>query len=109
MGSGREKNEEDGPGGAVLEEKKTRTKQPSMFRVLLHNDDFTPMDLVTEILMKFFDKSLADATHVMLLVHHKGRGIAGVYTREVAETKVTQVIEYARSHQAPLLCTMEEA
>jgi ATP-dependent Clp protease adaptor protein ClpS len=98
--------EQDSPSlSASLE---TRPKQPSKYRVLLHNDDYTPMDFVIEILEKIFKKENTVATTIMLDVHQKGRGLCGVYPYDVAETKVTLVIENARTHSYPLKCTMEE-
>ncbi len=87
----------------------TKVKKPSMYLVILLNDDFTPMDFVVEVLMKFFGKSAELATLIMLQVHYQGRGVCGVYTREIAETKVALVNAYARSHEHPLLCTMQMA
>ena len=90
---------------------KTRDKvqRPPMFKVLLLNDDYTTMDFVVEILQKFFLKTAEEATRIMLHVHYKGMGVCGIYTREVAETKVSQVIDYSRKHEYPLQCTLEEA
>ena len=85
-----------------------KTKKPSLYRVLLLNDDYTPMEFVVLVLQKYFGKGREDAQHIMLMVHHKGSGICGVYTYEVAETKVTQVIDFARQHGHPLQCTMEK-
>ena len=93
---------------AVLESKKARVKQPPMFKVLLLNDDYTPMDFVVYILERFFNKAPEEATRIMLHVHQKGVGICGVYTYEVAETKVAQVTSFARQHEHPLQCTMEK-
>ena len=89
---------------------KTRpaTKKPSLYRVLLLNDDYTPMEFVVEILVRIFRKSPEDAAKIMLHVHQRGVGVCGVYTYEVAETKVTQVIDYARKNQHPLQCTLEK-
>lgn len=84
-------------------------RRPSLYTVLLLNDDYTPMDFVVDVLMDFFAMSEEKATQVMLHVHTRGRGICGVYSREIAETKVAQVNEYARSQHHPLLCTMEKA
>ena len=95
-------------GTAVITKTKTRTKRPNLYRVLLLNDDYTPMEFVVHILEKIFGKSREDAVEVMLHVHRHGVGICGVFTFEVAETKVTQVIEFARRHQHPLQCTMEK-
>jgi ATP-dependent Clp protease adaptor protein ClpS len=86
----------------------TKTKKPSLYKVLLLNDDFTPMEFVVLVLQRFFNKGQEDATRIMLHVHHKGVGICGVYTYEVAETKVTQVMDFSRQHGHPLQCTMEK-
>lgn len=82
-------------------------KRPRLYRVLLHNDDYTTMEFVVAVLTGVFGKSDAEAVHIMLTVHHKGMGVAGVYTREVAETKIEQVHEFAKSGQHPLRCSME--
>lgn len=87
---------------------KTKTKKPSLWRVVLLNDDYTPMEFVVHILQSFFGMNEHTAAQVMLHVHHKGVGVCGVFTYEVAETKVAQVTEYARSNQHPLQCTMEK-
>ncbi len=84
-------------------------KPPPLFNVLLLNDDFTPMEFVVEVLCEFFGMSEEKATQVMLHVHTRGAGVCGVYSRDVAETKVYLVNDHARNHQHPLLCTMEEA
>lgn len=94
--------------GSVLEAEKVRSKPPPMFKVMLLNDDYTPMDFVVVVLQTVFAMSREQATQVMLKVHRDGMGVCGVYTREVAATKVEQVIELAKSHQHPLQCTMEE-
>ncbi|MBF0127272.1 MAG: ATP-dependent Clp protease adapter ClpS [Magnetococcales bacterium] len=86
----------------------TRLQEPHLFKVILLNDDFTPMEFVVDILMRFFNKSLEEATQVMLNVHHKGFGVCGLYTREIAETKVLQVNQHARQNQHPLKCRMEK-
>lgn len=83
------------------------TKTPPMYKVLLLNDDYTPMDFVVEVLMQFFRKSEAEAVRIMLAVHHAGIGVAGVYSHEVAETKINQVMNAAQSEGYPLQCTME--
>jgi ATP-dependent Clp protease adaptor protein ClpS len=93
----------------VLEEAAPRLKRPPLFQVLLLNDDFTPMEFVVDVLERIFGMDRVKATRVMLEVHTRGRGVCGVYTFEIAETKVAQVMAYARQHQHPLLCTMEEA
>ena len=92
----------------VLETKKSRTKPPSMFKVLLLNDDYTPMDFVVLVLQKFFLLSRERATQVMLKVHREGMGVCGIYPKDVAATKVEQVRSYAKQHQHPLQCVMEE-
>ena len=92
----------------VLEAKKSRTKPPSMFKVLLLNDDYTPMDFVVLVLQKFFALSREKATQVMLKVHREGMGVCGVYPKDVAATKVEQVIAFSRKHEHPLQCVMEE-
>lgn len=85
-----------------------KTKKPSLYKVLLLNDDYTPMEFVVVVLERFFNKGRDEATRIMLHVHQKGVGICGVYTFEIAETKVTQVMDFARKHQHPLQCTMEK-
>jgi ATP-dependent Clp protease adaptor protein ClpS len=88
---------------------KVRAKKPSLYRVLLINDDYTPMEFVVEVLESFFEKNHSEATQIMLAVHKQGKGICGVYPHGIAETKVAQVNEYSRRHQHPLQCTMEKA
>jgi ATP-dependent Clp protease adaptor protein ClpS len=100
--------EPGGPGPAVITKTKTQTKKPSLYRVLLLNDDYTPMEFVVHVLERFFNKDREGATRIMLHVHHHGIGECGVYTYEVAETKVTQVMDFARKHQHPLQCVMEK-
>lgn len=95
-------------GAAIITKTKPRTKRPSLYRVLLLNDDYTPMEFVIHVLERFFNKSREDATRIMLLVHHNGVGECGVFTYEVAETKVTQVMDFARKHLHPLQCVMEK-
>lgn len=99
-----------GRGGdtGVITQTKPRTKKPSMYKVLLLNDDYTPMEFVVYVLQRFFQKSGEDATTIMLHVHQNGVGICGVFTYEVAETKVTQVMDLARQNDHPLQCTMEK-
>jgi ATP-dependent Clp protease adaptor protein ClpS len=105
----RKRNKEPGgPGTAVITKTKTQTKKPSLYRVLLLNDDYTPMEFVVHVLERFFNKDRESATRIMLHVHHHGIGECGVYTYEVAETKVTQVMDFARKHQHPLQCVMEK-
>jgi ATP-dependent Clp protease adaptor protein ClpS len=86
----------------------TRTKKPPLYRVLLLNDDYTPMEFVVYVLERFFQKSREDATTIMLHVHQNGVGVCGVFTFDVAETKVAQVLDLARQHEHPLQCTMEK-
>lgn len=95
--------------GLAVEEAKPKLKRPPLYKVILLNDDFTPMEFVVQILEKFFSMSREKATQIMLHVHTRGKGVCGVFTHEIAETKVAQVNEYSRRHQHPLLCTMEEA
>ena len=95
--------------GVLVETGKPEVARPPLYSVLLLNDDYTPMDFVVEVLVRFFAMNLEKATQVMLHVHTRGRGVCGVYTREVAESKVAQVNEFSRLNQHPLLCTMEKA
>ena len=97
-----------GDRSAVITQTKTRTQRPSMYRVLILNDDYTPMEFVVHVLERFFQKNREEATRIMLHVHRRGIGICGVFTYEVAETKVTQVMDFARQHQHPLQCTLEK-
>ena len=97
-----------GSGTAVITRTRTQTRKPGMFRVLLLNDDYTPMEFVVVVLRKFFSKGLEEAHNIMLHVHQHGVGECGVFTYEVAETKVTQVMDYARKQQHPLQCIMEK-
>ncbi len=98
----------DNTGSGIVTCTRAKTKKPSLYKVLLLNDDYTPMEFVVHILEKFFAKNREDAVEVMLHVHRHGVGICGVFTFEVAETKVAQVIEFSRRHQHPLQCTMEK-
>jgi ATP-dependent Clp protease adaptor protein ClpS len=91
----------------IVVKAKPKTKKPSMYKVLMLNDDYTPMDFVVHVVEQFFGKNREEATRIMLHVHRRGVGVCGVFTYEVAETKVAQVIEYARQHQHPLQCTLE--
>lgn len=95
-------------GTSVIARTKPKTKRPSLYRVLLLNDDYTPMEFVIHVLQRFFQKDPEAATRIMLHVHNHGVGECGVYTYEVAETKVTQVMDFARQHQHPLQCVMEK-
>jgi ATP-dependent Clp protease adaptor protein ClpS len=93
----------------AVEIAKPQTARPPLYQVILINDDFTPMDFVVQVLQEFFGMNREKATQIMLHVHTRGRGVCGLFTREVAESKVTQVNEFSRQHQHPLLCTMEKA
>ena len=104
----RRRNEPGGPSTAVVTKTKPQTKRPSLYRVLILNDDYTPMEFVVHVLERFFGKDHEAATRIMLHVHHHGLGECGIYTYEVAETKVTQVMDFARKHQHPLQCVMEK-
>jgi len=95
--------------GTVVEKQASRVKPPPMYQVVLLNDDFTPMEFVVGVLQKFFGKGREQATQIMLKVHHEGRGICGIYPRDLAASKVEQVSSYSRQHQHPLQCVMEEA
>lgn len=106
-GDGGHQGDDEGKTGLVTKTR-PKTKKPSLYKVLLLNDDFTPMEFVVLILQRFFQKGQEDATRIMLHVHQKGVGLCGVYTYEVAETKVTQVMDYSRQHGHPLQCTMEK-
>ena len=103
-----DQNSNGDSGTIVVTETKTKTKKPSMYKVLLLNDDYTPMEFVVHILERIFHKSGGEATQIMLHVHQKGIGVCGVYTYEIAETKVNQVVDIARRNQHPLQCTMEK-
>lgn len=96
-------------GDLLLEESRTQLRKPPMYKVFLLNDDYTPMDFVVDVLARFFAMDQEQATRVMLHVHTKGKGVCGVFTSEIAETKVALVNDYSREHQHPLLCSMEEA
>ncbi len=101
-------SDSDGPGTGIATKTKPKVKKPDLYRVLLLNDDFTPMEFVIHILERFFRKTPEEATRIMLHVHNNGVGECGVFTYEVAETKVTQVMDFARQNQHPLQCVMEK-
>jgi ATP-dependent Clp protease adaptor protein ClpS len=105
--SQRDSKQDNGQTG-VITRTAPKTKKPSLYKVLLLNDDYTPMEFVIVVLERFFNKGRDEATRIMLHVHQKGVGVCGVYTFEIAETKVTQVMDFARKHQHPLQCTMEK-
>ncbi len=99
--------EGDSDGSIALQESKPELKKPPLFKVILLNDDYTPMEFVVEVLETFFRMNREQATHVMLTVHTQGKGVCGIYTRDIAETKAAQVNQYARENQHPLLCEIE--
>lgn len=103
-----DKNGNGGTGTGVVVKAKPKTKKPAMYKVLMLNDDYTPMEFVVHVLERFFSKNREEATRIMLQVHRRGVGVCGVFTYEVAETKVTQVMDFARQHQHPLQCTLEK-
>jgi ATP-dependent Clp protease adaptor protein ClpS len=108
MGKDNRVKQDDDLKTGVVTKTKPKTQKPSLYKVLLLNDDYTPMDFVVYVLERFFNKPREEATRIMLHVHQKGVGICGVYTYEIAETKVAQVMNFARQHQHPLQCTMEK-
>ncbi|MBU6155408.1 MAG: ATP-dependent Clp protease adapter ClpS [Alphaproteobacteria bacterium] len=97
-----------GPSTGLVTKPRPKTKKPSLYKVLMLNDDYTPMEFVVHVLERFFNKGREDAEVIMMQVHRQGVGICGVYTYEVAETKVAQVIAFAQRHQHPLQCTLEK-
>ncbi len=97
----------DSEGGLALQESKPELKKPPLFKVVLLNDDYTPMEFVVEVLELFFRMNREQATHVMLTVHTQGKGVCGIFTRDIAETKAAQVNQYARENEHPLLCEIE--
>lgn len=103
-----ERRNGDGPNTGLAIKTRPKTKKPSMYKVLMLNDDYTPMEFVVHVLERFFNKNREEATRIMLHVHQRGVGVCGVFTYEVAETKVTQVMDLARQNQHPLQCTIEK-
>ena len=99
---------DDGGRTGLATKTRPKTKKPSLYKVLLLNDDYTPMEFVVHVLQKYFGKSMEEAERIMLHVHQKGVGICGVFTFEIAETKVTQVMDFSRANNHPLQCTMEK-
>ena len=97
-----------GTGTGIATKVREKTKKPSLYKVLLLNDDYTPMEFVVHVLQMIFGKNPEEATNIMLMVHQKGIGVCGVYTFEIAESKVTEVIDYARKNEHPLQCTLEK-
>ena len=108
MSNNPQKDNNNGADTGVVTRVKPTTKKPSMYKVLLLNDDYTPMEFVVYVLERFFNKQSEEATQIMLHVHQRGVGICGVYSYEVAETKVTQVMDFARQNEHPLQCTLEK-
>jgi ATP-dependent Clp protease adaptor protein ClpS len=106
---GRKDGDDDGFDTGVVTRTRPRTKKPSNYKVLMLNDDYTPMEFVVLVLQRYFSMDIEDATRVMLQVHQQGVAVCGVFTYEVAETKVSQVIDFARENQHPLQCTLEKA
>lgn len=106
--AGKDHKDGNGTGTGVVVKTKPKTKKPAMYKVLLLNDDYTPMEFVVHVLERFFSKTGDEATRIMLHVHRRGVGICGVYTYEIAEAKVNQVMDLARRHQHPLQCTLEK-
>ena len=104
-----DKTQHNDESGVAVEESRPEVKEPSRYKVILLNDDFTPMEFVVQILQIFFNMDTETATRIMLSIHTKGKGICGVYTKDIAETKVNQVNQFSRDNEQPLLCTMEEA
>ncbi|MEE9317352.1 MAG: ATP-dependent Clp protease adapter ClpS [Rhodospirillales bacterium] len=100
--------DDEGPATGIAVKSREKTKKPAMYKVLMLNDDYTPMEFVVHMLERFFQKRSEEATRIMLHVHQKGVGICGVFTYEVAETKVSQVMDFAKQHQHPLQCTIEK-
>lgn len=103
----RESDDDSTLGGMAVQEERPRLKRPPLYKVVMHNDDYTPMEFVVEILESFFGMDREGATHVMLIVHTKGKAVCGVYSKDVAETKAAQVNQYARQNEHPLLCEIE--
>ncbi len=106
--SGGNGGDDNNPQTGVVIKTRPKTKRPSMYKVLMLNDDYTPMEFVVHVLERFFQKTREEATRIMLHVHRRGVGVCGIYTYEVAETKVTQVMDLARQNQHPLQCTIEK-
>lgn len=107
--AGEDNGDPDDPDTGVATKTRTRTKKPAPYKVLMLNDDYTPMEFVVLVLQRIFSMGMDDATRVMLQVHQRGVGVCGVFSYEVAETKVNQVIDFARENQHPLQCTLEKA
>ncbi|OYX52315.1 MAG: ATP-dependent Clp protease adapter ClpS [Sphingomonas sp. 32-66-10] len=104
-----DRDDDEGTGTGVVTRTRAKTKKPTPYRVLMLNDDYTPMEFVVLVLQRFFKMDMEEATRVMLQVHQRGVGVCGVFSYEVAETKVAQVMDFARQNQHPLQCTLEKA
>lgn len=104
----KDRNSGNEPGTGVVVRSRAKTKKPAMYKVLMLNDDYTPMEFVVDVLERFFSKSVEEATRIMWHVHRRGVGICGVYTYEIAETKVNLVMDFAQQHGHPLQCTLEK-
>ena len=102
-----QEDEENSDGSLALQESKPELKRPPLFKVVLINDDYTPMEFVVEVLEVYFRMNREQATHVMLTVHTQGKGVCGIFTRDIAETKAAEVNQYARENEHPLLCEIE--
>lgn len=110
MGAGDADSPEQGDdANVVVEHARPKTRQPPLYKVILHNDDYTPMEFVVEVLLTYFSLTREQAVQIMLTVHTRGKGVAGTFAREIAETKVAMVNDHSHAHQHPLLCTMEQA
>lgn len=109
MSNDQQNDSDDMDHGLALQEARPRLKKPPMYKVMLLNDDYTPMEFVVDVLQTFFAMNREKATRIMLDVHTRGKAVCGIFTRDVAETKVAQVTDYSRNNQHPLMCTMEEA
>ncbi len=109
MAGGSDEDEDRYGSGISVQESEPEVKSPPLYQVVLINDDYTPMEFVVEVLEVFFNKDRQTATHIMLTVHTQGKGVCGIYTRDIAETKAAQVNQYAREHQHPLLADIEES
>ncbi len=108
MHAGPDREDQGPPDIGIAVKTRAKSKKPSQYQVLMLNDDFTPMEFVVLVLKRFFSMNMDEATRVMLHVHQKGVGVCGIFTYEVAETKVNQVMDFAREHQHPLQCTLEK-
>ena len=108
MGDKESNDNDDGSSAQIILEEKTKPKRPSLYQVIIVNDDYTPMEFVVLVLERFFAKNSNEATQIMYHVHKKGMGVCGIYPYEVAETKVVQVMDFAKKHQHPLQCVLEK-